>query len=323
MKLAVEEVEAKVRQLLADRGFDAASVDVICKPIMWAVTHGNNQGLLKLVGEPALQQDTTKREISIVKEGTATAVIDGGDRNAMIALDFAIKKAIVMAEAAGVAVVGLRGTHSSSGVLAYYAELVSQQGFVGIVLARTPPTVAPFDVLEPFVGTNPLAYSFPTESEPLTFDMATAAIAWYGILQAATDGTPLPEGLITDVTGQPTTDPNVAMENGLVLPFGKHKGAGLGMMVELLAGSFIGAASMTAEGEWGHLVLVLDPAMFGGRGEFRAATSRAIATLRAAKTRDGKPVRLPGDRAKRFYADTQTTGRIEVPETVLQKLGWL
>ena len=62
----------------------------------------------------------------------------------------------------------------------YFAEQITKRGLVGLLLAQSPEYVAPHGATEAIFGTNPIAVGIPTGkgSDPVIFDMATAAIAW-------------------------------------------------------------------------------------------------------------------------------------------------
>lgn len=71
---------------------------------------------------------------------------------------------------------------STTGALGYYARELAHQGMICIVMAQSPEMVCPYGSYKPFFGTNPIAIGIPTgpRKEPVVFDMATSAIAYYG-----------------------------------------------------------------------------------------------------------------------------------------------
>ena len=83
---------------------------------------------------------------------------------------------------------GVNNVRSSNGAQAYYAERIANANFIGIVLARSVAAAAAFGGIDPVLGTNPIAFSFPTQEEPLVFDMATTAMTWYGLVLARARG---------------------------------------------------------------------------------------------------------------------------------------
>ena len=62
----------------------------------------------------------------------------------------------------------------------YHTERIARAGYIGIALSQSPEMVAPHGASEPIFGTNPIAISIPTGEgrDPITFDMATSAMAW-------------------------------------------------------------------------------------------------------------------------------------------------
>lgn len=324
MKFTVADLEQKILDLLKTRGFSDADAAQIVAPIMWAETHGNKQGLLKLIGEPGLQKDTGERPISIDKESASTANFDGGEHNAMLVAQAMIIKAVELLENSGVVAIGSHATHSSSGALTYYIEQLAAKGYVAIMMCRTPPFMVPFKTIEPLFGTNPFAISYPSKDGPLSFDMATAAAAFYNLLVFSTEGKKIDPRLFIDSAGQPTDDPAKVIDGGATLPFdGGYKSSALGMMVELLAGPLVGGAFCDdTGGEWGHLLIAIDPDNFVGRDAFAEKVSAAVAKIRSTPTSDGKPVQLPGDHSRKVHDAVQASGEIDIPENILEKLGW-
>jgi LDH2 family malate/lactate/ureidoglycolate dehydrogenase len=101
--------------------------------------------------------------------------------------------------------------------------------------------VVPFGGKSPTLGTNPHSWAFPTQAAigfPIVVDWATSTVAMGRVQQLKREGKPLPPNCAVDVAGIPTTDPNQA---AALLPFGSHKGYGLGLIDELYA-AFIGGS---------------------------------------------------------------------------------
>ena len=65
--------------------------------------------------------------------------------------------------------------------------------------------------------------------------MATTTVAAGRIFKAFINGKPeIPAGWAFDSRGVPTTDTKAAYQKGMLMPLGGYKGAGLGLMVEIL-----------------------------------------------------------------------------------------
>jgi hypothetical protein len=54
---------------------------------------------------------------------------------------------------------------------------------------------------------------------PVVMDMATAAYAWFGLLEAKTAGRPIPGDVALNAQGQATTDPNEVLSGGAIRVF--------------------------------------------------------------------------------------------------------
>ena len=96
--------------------------------------------------------------------------------------------------------------------------------------------VVPFGGKFPTLGTNPHSWGFPTTDTlgyPIVIDWATSVVAMGRVPQFAREGRELAPGWAVDAQGQPTTDPHKA---NALLPFGAHKGYGLGLIDEIFAG---------------------------------------------------------------------------------------
>ena len=101
--------------------------------------------------------------------------------------------------------------------------------------------VVPFGGKTPTLGTNPHSWAFPTQDAigfPIVIDWATSTVAMGRVQVLKREGKQLPPGCAVDAEGKETTDPNKAVA---LLPFGAHKGYGLGLIDELYAG-FIGGS---------------------------------------------------------------------------------
>ncbi len=160
----------------------------------------------------------------------------------------AVEWAIEAARKHGVAVNGLRNAHHI-GRVGTYGEIAARAGMVSlhfVNVASGPPAVAPFRGREGRFLTNPVCIAIPgtDNNEPILLDFATSRVALGKVRVAHNAGKPMLDGALLDHAGQPTTDPSVMYTEprGVVLPFGEHKGSGLALVCELLAGAIVGSA---------------------------------------------------------------------------------
>lgn len=192
-------------------------------------------------------------------------------------------------------------------------------------MARSPGAIAPFGTTTPLFGTNPIAFAFPTTAQPIVFDMATAAITWYELVLAKMRGEAIPDGVAIDATGALTTNPAAAMQGG-ILPFDKaYKGAGLAMMVEMMAGPLVGAAfcdCKTFDQDWGFFVLAFQPDLLVDAATFKQQATELAEIVTAQDKADGTgKVRLPGTRGRQHAAQVLQSDELWIEDEAAILLG--
>jgi LDH2 family malate/lactate/ureidoglycolate dehydrogenase len=255
----------------------------------------------------------------VLRENHCSALLDGGDNVAYVVSIHAIDKAVEIARKNGVAVVCANNTWFS-GRLAYYVERAARQGFIAMHTTNATARVAPFGGVDRLMGTNPFAIAFPSEDDPLIIDIGTSATTWGDVVLARTKGAPLPEGVAVNPMGQPTTDPDEALE-GAILPWGGARGSGLALAVQLLgilAGSDLVIDDIS---NYGLFFMVIDPKLFMPNGQYTArvtAFRQIVEAVRPAAAANA--VRVPGDSSQQKRRINRDKGVINVDEKVYARL---
>jgi LDH2 family malate/lactate/ureidoglycolate dehydrogenase len=216
------------------------------------------------------------------------------------------------------------------GALGIHALLAAEAGALCTIGQRTPPLLAMPGFARAAIGHNPLAFGCPVQgSAPIVFDIACSVAARGHILLAAREGRSIPEGWALDEAGAPTTDAKRALD-GALLPMGGHKGIGIAMLVECLAGALAATADSFdperneireggAAGRQSAFLWLVKPDAFAGEGLFGAYMSHWIATYRDA---GGEVARLPGARGDVLEREGRTCG-IELPAAIERELRML
>jgi hypothetical protein len=186
--------------------------------LLYAQLRGNNQGIIKIT-TGGLNKSAAAAPMAVERESRLSALINGNGQAGMLVLGRAMGLAVDKARAAGFGIVGTHHTSTSTGALGYYADAIAREGLIGLVLAQSPEFVAPHGARSALFGTNPIAIGVPAESGPVVMDMATAAYAWFGLLEAQTAGRPIPGDVALNAAGQPTTDPSEVLSGGAIRVF--------------------------------------------------------------------------------------------------------
>lgn len=271
--------------------------------------------------------------IKVNRTAPATALVDGDNGMGHLVVSRAMQTAIDIARENGVGWVGTRMSNHA-GAAGVYAALALKAEMIGLYAAVANANHMPFaGGAEPLLGTNPLAIAIPAGKEPpLVLDIATSIVSYGTIKNHRLQNTPLkPDWMVDPKTGEAVTNPQKSAD-ALLLPMGGYKGAGLALMLGLLAGTLNGALfgrdcvdfNGTPEkvNNTGQFVIALDPARFQPLDQFKAEVDRHARELRASKTLPGERVRLPGDERAKRRADRLANGLALVPEllTQLEKL---
>ncbi|KAI8467050.1 MAG: Malate/L-lactate dehydrogenase, partial [Monoraphidium minutum] len=311
--IPVSELRGLVAQSLEALGYTSDEIKTLSEVLLYAQLRGNNQGVIKITTggmnkSPTAGRMQARRPAAATRawerggglETSLSALINGHGQQGMLVLSRATDMAVAKAREHGFGIVGTHHTATSTGALGYYAEKVAAEGLIGIVIAQSPEFVAPHGAKKAVFGTNPIAVGVPSEGAPVVMDMATAAYAWFGVLEAKTAGRAIPMGVAQDAEGAVTDDPSKVLEGGAIRVFdGSHKGSNLALMVELLAGPLVGAAvadKLEAK-NWGNLVLAIDPDLLGDRDAIRARTQAVLDRVKAAPRLPGvDEILLPGER---------------------------
>jgi LDH2 family malate/lactate/ureidoglycolate dehydrogenase len=244
-------------------------------------------------------------DIRPVTQGPTTATLDAGAAMGHIAAERGTRLAIQKARAAGMALVTVRNSNHC-GALGHYALLCAEAGLIGISVSNAPPIMAVTGARGRVLGNGPTAYAAPNPGgDPIVFDAAMSVVAGGRIRMAAERGERIPEGWVLDLDGRPSTDPEDFARGGALVPAAGHKGYGLTLFGELLAGVLSGAAMAAQIGvhakpdtptNTGHAIMAVDVAAFQPPDVYAARVGELAAMVKSAPPAEGvKEVLLPGE----------------------------
>lgn len=318
MKLAIADARALAVAAMEGIGFDADEAAITADHLVDAGLRGLTFGSLARVlaiSERLESSGTRRRPLQVIHETPVSALIDGGDHAGYFVAHAATQKAIDKARTIGMAIVGANNTWYT-GLFAYYMEMVTRAGFIGMAIGNGPAVVAPVGSAEARLGTNPIAWGFPCEPDPVIWDIGTCAIMHGELMLHKRTGEPLPEGVALDRDGQPTIDPVAALE-GAIRPWGGHKGGGLSAVVQTLGALCGGPVISPGMRDMAYLVLVIDPKIMLPDGSYQQQVAELGEAIRGAQPIDpDAPVRMPYDRSAAERRRRLREGMIDVPDPV-------
>ena len=227
----------------------------------------------------------------------------------------------------GLALALVRGSNHF-GPICPYSYIAAQRGFATLIGSNDTTTIAPWGGSEAKLGNNPFGFGLPNPGgDPIILDMAMSVVARAKIRSAAKAGLSIPDSWATDRDGNPTTDPAEAL-NGFLQPVGGHKGYGLALVVDMIAGLLSGAAYLSHVKSWvdtpeepqnlGHYFLLIDTARLGSsvwlEDRIRDFTDILHGT---ARSDPDTPVLVPGEIEMQAFHRARKTGITLAPELVL------
>lgn len=332
MNIHHEKLEQLVRTVFAAAGCQAGEAERIAHYLVESNLVGHDShGVIRVPSYVQWLGDgkvVANQELEVVFENDCLAVVDGRFGFGQTIGEAAVRLGIEKAHQRGVAVVGLRNC-GHLGRIGDWPSLAARAKLVSLHFVNSSGAgllVTPFGGIDRRLSANPIAAGVPVPgSWPLVLDISTSSIAEGKIRVALNKGARVPDHCIIDATGGPTNDPKVfyAKPPGAILPFGGHKGYGLGVVAEMLAGALTGNGC-TAPGVTrlsnGMLSIYLDPAFFAAEEEFYREVKRFIDFVKSSQpTSPGGQILLPGELEEETRAVRMRDG-IELDQTTWNQI---
>lgn len=259
------------------------------------------------------------RTIEIVTENDVLAVADGGHGFGQTVAPQAVRLGIGKAAKQGIAVVALRNS-GHLGRIGDWAEMATEAGQVSFHFVNVSGSLwtAPFGGVERRMGTCPIAIGVPRKGEPpVILDFATSVVAEGKVLVALAGGKALPANCLIDHDGTLSADPKVlygsaelaratdyARGTGALRAMGEHKGSGLSLMCELLAGALTGNGATKPDKPFksaGMLSVYLTVGFFDASDFFAGEVRRYIEFFKSSRAAEpGGEVLVPGEPERRM-----------------------
>ena len=325
MDVPVDRLTRLAHEIVRHAGASEAEADIVSHHLVDANLAGHDShgvGMLPAyTGGIAAGHLIPGARAEVVMDKGAYILIDGNMGFGQVVAREAMQITIAKAKEMGLAVSGLRNSYHIGRVGAW-GEMCADAGFISIhyVNALSPyALVAPFGAREARFSTNPYCTAIPeSDHHPrLVLDMATSNVAAGKVRVAYLKGVEVPENSLVDHTGQPTNDPSVIFTEpkGAMRSMGQHKGYGLALICDILAGAFTAGGAFepgrTASNKTVNnmLTIVLDPDVFAGRDAFRAELDRFTDWVKSAAPAAGvEEVMFPGDPERKARAAREADG---------------
>jgi uncharacterized oxidoreductase len=317
--IAADDLEASIRSIFTAAGCSPDEAALIAGELVGANLAGHDShGVVRVpMYVDWMRQGFVRagQRADVVTDGGAFAVLEGNRGFGQTIAAQAVALGVERAQEHGTSIIALRNS-GHVGRVGAYAETANAAGLISIhfVNVAGSPLVAPFGAVERRFSTAPFAIGLPLPERPVVLDFATSLVAEGKVQVASYGGKSLPADALIGPDAQTSGDPHVLYGEygptdirsasngaGAIRAFGEHKGSGLALMCELLAGAFTGSGcagpAKSKDGiANGMLSIYLSPAHFGTQAEFeRSARGYLDWVLSARPVDSAQPVLLPGD----------------------------
>ena len=345
MLIKTEDITSWLKTIFTKAGCPADEAELIAVHLVDADASGHpSHGIVRV-----------PRYIDYIKEGTVrpvcayTTIVENGNLHLLdgqfsfgqVLGHHVVRLAEQLCQQTGLGIIALRNA-GHLGRIGGWAELLADKGLISVhfVTVAGSRIVAPFGGKQARISTAPVAIGVPHqtdngENEHFILDFATSRVAEGKILVSQKTGSALPADAMVDEHGQDSRQPatiygatatgdvpDPRAGDGAIQTFGQHKGSGLGLACELLAGALTGAGTNAHDRPFcnGMLSIVLDPQRLNTEDAISSEISDFIASIRNCPPRQpDQPVLIPGDpeRAKRAAARQQG---VELNSTIAEQL---
>lgn len=214
----------------------------------------------------------------------------------------ATKTAMELSAANGIGCVALGNTnHWMRG--GTYGWQAAKKGFVFIGWTNTIGNMPAWGATDNRLGNNPLVIAIPFQNEAIVLDMAMSQYSFGAMELAQMKNETFPVFGGYDTKGNLTNDPSAILESGRPLPIGFWKGAGLSLLLDLLATILSGGWSTheitKREVEYGlsQVFVAIDPRKLGNHSQIPTLLHQIINDYHESIPQDEKKkTSYPGER---------------------------
>lgn len=325
MEFEAERLKSVVRAICRQAGSEEREATLVAHHLVLANLSGHDSHGVGMI--PAYMTSIQggglqpNQHVSVESESGPILTLNGNAGYGQVIGCEAMEHGIALAAKQGVAVVALKQSHHL-GRIGSWGELCAEAGMVSIHYVNAPgyrPIVAPFGGSDARYSTNPYCTAVPaTDGNPaMIFDMATSNIAMGKVRVAHNKGVEVPPGSLIDAEGNETCDAGVMYREpkGALRSVGNHKGYGLAVVCELLAGALTNGGGHLPERPKGPIIVnnmlsvIIDPGAIGEVGFFQEEIDKITAHVKGSPPAPGVDgVMVPGDPERKMRAERGSNG---------------
>ena len=328
LKIPYAEMLTTFRAILTRQGFSGENANT-CATIFadnsldGVYTHGVNRfpRFVKYVTEGHVRPENEavcERTVGCMEQWDGR--LAPGPLNALKATD----RAMEIAGVQGMGCVAIANTnHWMRG--GTYGWKAARNGFVFIGWTNTTANMPTWGAVNSKLGNNPLVIAVPYQNEAIVLDMAMSQYS-YGMLEfnrLKNQQLPVPGGFTVD--GTITTDPDAILKSQRILPVGYWKGAGLSLLLDILATILSDGLSVSeiskqkAEIGVSQVFIAIGLSNLKNFQSISSVITQVIADYHDSIPEKGSSILFPGEKVMNVRKENTTNG-IPVLKSVWQEI---
>lgn len=197
-----------------------------------------------------------------------------------------------------------------------YGLQAAEKGYAFIGWTNTMANLPPWGSRENKLGNNPIVFSVPFKDRPILLDMAVSQYSFGKLKVARANDESLPQVGGYDENGQLSTDPSAILESRRALPIGFWKGAGLSLLLDILAcllssGLSTSQISQNGREEYGvsQVFICMNLKKLSNYPSIEATLEQIIADYQSAELiSEEQAIRYPGQNRPEIRAKNEENG---------------
>lgn len=318
LRIPFADLNRELKRVFSKLGFDAPDAALIARTMAentcdGVASHGLNR-VHMLVRQ--VEQGYVKVKARAEKAASFGAMEqwEGHSGPGVLNAHICSDRAMELAAGHGIGCVALRNTnHWMRG--GTYGWKAANAGFIFVCWTNTKPNMPPWGGLGTRLGNNPFVLAVPRVDGPLVLDMAMTQFSYGKLETMQIRGETLQYDGGFDRNGELTREPEKILATELGLPIGYWKGAGLALMLDIMAAMLADGRSTydigksPEECDVSQIYIAFNIAKIGRRELSQQILADTIDYIRDVKLRHpGEEILYPGERALRTRKDNLANG---------------
>ncbi|MDR1677919.1 MAG: Ldh family oxidoreductase [Deltaproteobacteria bacterium] len=270
-----------------------------------------------------------KTKVDVVHETHFSTLLDANNGLGSVASYKSVELTKNKARSNGIAFTVVRNSNHYGAAGLWSSLIAEDKDLIGFTSTTSILIVSAPTGLGRAIGSNPISIAVPAELHPnLCLDISMGNMAQGKIWEYKRLNKPFPDNFWLGPDGEVTVDPNkFKLEEYVMIPFGLHKGFGLGVVLEMLTSGLSGGAfhqeyvGFTKEQlPLCHSFAAMRIDAFIDSTSYRKNVDAYIDYLHGLPSRaNSAPIMFPGEIEAKFELDAKLNG-VKIPAQVLKDM---